>query len=252
MPTAEDVSGPWQAVPVPGTGSASSARATLDKRRSDVAAMFDRVAARYDLANDVLSLGQDRAWRRQVVDALTPQAGQLILDLAAGTGTSSEPVVRSGATVIPTDLSFGMLLVGKQRRPDLSFVAADALRLPYREASFDAVTISFGLRNVEDTAAALTEMRRVIKPGGILVVCEFSTPIWRPFRTIYSNYLVAALPRIASLVSSSPAAYEYLAESIQAWPDQQGLATAIEKCGWRDVEWRNLSGGIVALHRARA
>jgi demethylmenaquinone methyltransferase/2-methoxy-6-polyprenyl-1,4-benzoquinol methylase len=237
---------------VPDADTSSSARATLDKRHSDVAAMFDRVAPRYDLANDVLSLGQDRAWRREVVDAVAPRPGQLILDLAAGTGTSSEPFQRSGATVIPTDLSFGMLLVGKQRRPDLSFVAADALRLPYTEGSFDAVTISFGLRNVEDTTAALHEMRRVIKPGGTLVVCEFSTPTWPPFRTLYANYLVAALPRIASLVSSSPAAYEYLAESIQAWPDQQGLATMIEKCGWRDVEWRNLSGGIVALHRARA
>jgi len=223
-----------------GFDGAGSARATLDKRRGDIVAMFDRVATRYDLANDVLSLGQDRAWRRQVVQAVGPRPGQLILDVAAGTGTSSEPFAQRGATVIPTDLSFGMLLVGKQRRPDMSFVAADALQLPYADASFDAVTISFGLRNVEDTAAALSEMRRVIKPGGTLVVCEFSTPSWRPFRTLYSNYLVA----------SNPAAYEYLAESIQAWPDQQGLATMIEKSGWRDVEWRNLSGGIVALHRA--
>ena len=236
---------------MPDADSAGSARATLDKRRGDIVAMFDRVATRYDLANDVLSLGQDRAWRRQVVQAVGPRPGQLILDVAAGTGTSSEPFAERGATVIPTDLSFGMLLVGKQRRHGLSFVAADALQLPYADASFDSVTIS-GLRNVEDTAAALSEMRRVIKPGGTLVVCEFSTPTWRPFRTLYSNYLVAALPRIASLVSSNPAAYEYLAESIQAWPDQQGLATMIEKAGWRDVEWRNLSGGIVALHRARS
>jgi demethylmenaquinone methyltransferase/2-methoxy-6-polyprenyl-1,4-benzoquinol methylase len=235
-----------------GFDGAGSARATLDKRRGDIVAMFDRVATRYDLANDVLSLGQDRAWRREVVQAVRPQPGQLILDVAAGTGTSSEPFAQHAATVVPTDLSFGMLLVGKQRRPGLSFVAADALQLPYADASFDAVTISFGLRNVEDTSAALSEMRRVIKPGGTLVVCEFSTPTWRPFRTLYSNYLVAALPRIASLVSSNPAAYEYLAESIQAWPDQQGLSTMIEKSGWRDVEWRNLSGGIVALHRARS
>jgi demethylmenaquinone methyltransferase / 2-methoxy-6-polyprenyl-1,4-benzoquinol methylase len=237
---------------VPDPDSAGPARATLDKRRGDVAAMFDRVAARYDLANDVLSLGQDRAWRKQVVEAVDPRSGQLILDVAAGTGTSSEPFLRSGITVIATDLSLGMLLVGKQRRPELTFVAADALELPYADASFDTVTISFGLRNVEDAVAALNEMRRVTKPGGTLVVCEFSTPTWRPFRTLYSNYLVTALPRIASLVSSSPAAYEYLAESIQAWPDQQGLATMIEKSGWQDVEWRNLSGGIVALHRARA
>ena len=227
-----------------------SARATLDKRRGDVAAMFDRVAARYDLANDVLSLGQDRAWRRRVVQAVGPRPGQLILDVAAGTGTSSEPFAERGATIIPTDLSFGMLLVGKQRRPNLSFVAADALQLPYADASFDAVTISFGLRNVENTAAALGEMRRVIKPRGTLVVCEFSTPTWRPFRTLYSDYLVAALPRIATLVSSNPAAYEYLAESIQAWPHHQGLATMIEKAGWRDVEWRKLNGGNDEIGRA--
>jgi len=227
-------------------------RATLDKRRGDVAAMFDRVAANYDLANDVLSLGQDRAWRALVVEAVEPGPGQLILDLAAGTGTSSLPFADAGATVVPTDLSIGMLTVGKRRKPSLDFVAADALQLPYADASFDTVTISFGLRNVEDTAAALVEMRRVTKPGGRLVVCEFSTPTWRPFRVLYSNYLVAAIPKIASVVSSNPVAYDYLAESIQAWPDQSSLAAAIETAGWRQVEWRNLSSGIVALHRARA
>jgi demethylmenaquinone methyltransferase/2-methoxy-6-polyprenyl-1,4-benzoquinol methylase len=214
--------------------------------------MFDRVAARYDLANDVLSLGQDRAWRRHTVEAVDPQPGQRILDLAAGTGTSSEPFDRAGATVVPTDLSLGMLEVGKQRRQALSFVAGDALRLPYVDDAFDAVTISFGLRNVEDTAGALRELRRVTRPRGTLVVCEFSTPTWRPFRALYSDYLVAALPRIASVVSSNPAAYQYLAESIQVWPDQAALAAVIEAAGWQRVEWRNLSGGIVALHRARA
>ncbi|MDX6320948.1 MAG: demethylmenaquinone methyltransferase / 2-methoxy-6-polyprenyl,4-benzoquinol methylase [Propionibacteriaceae bacterium] len=230
----------------------SDTRATLAKRRSDVAAMFDGVAARYDLANDVLSLGADRAWRQLVVEAVDPQPGQTILDLAAGTGTSSEPFAAAGAAVFPTDLSLGMLTVGKRRRPELSFVAGDALQLPYADDSFDAVTISFGLRNVENTQAALAEMRRVTKPGGTLVVCEFSTPRWRPFRAVYANYLVAAIPKLARLVSSNPAAYEYLAESIQAWPDQERLAQTIEQAGWTGVEWRNLSGGIVALHRGRA
>jgi demethylmenaquinone methyltransferase/2-methoxy-6-polyprenyl-1,4-benzoquinol methylase len=214
--------------------------------------MFDRVAARYDLANDVLSLGQDRAWRRLVVQAVDPRPGQLILDLAAGTGTSSEPFQAAGAHVFPTDLSLGMLEVGKRRSPGLSFVAGDALALPYADRSFDAVTISFGLRNVEDTSAALAELRRVTKPGGALVVCEFSTPLWRPFRAVYSNYLVAAIPKIAGVVSSNSPAYQYLAESIQAWPDQAALAAMLEASGWTQVEWRNLSGGIVALHRARA
>jgi demethylmenaquinone methyltransferase / 2-methoxy-6-polyprenyl-1,4-benzoquinol methylase len=213
--------------------------------------MFDRVATRYDLANDVLSLGQDRAWRRLVIEAVSPEAGEAILDLAAGTGTSSEGFAEAGAQVVAVDLSLGMLSVGKQRKPELSFLAGDALRLPFRDAAFDAVTISFGLRNVEDAAAALTEMARVTRPGGRLVVCEFSTPTWPPFRKLYDDYLVAALPRIATVVSSNPAAYHYLAESIQAWPDQQRLAELIGSTGWRDVEWRNLSGGIVALHRAR-
>jgi demethylmenaquinone methyltransferase/2-methoxy-6-polyprenyl-1,4-benzoquinol methylase len=230
--------------------TSGSSRATLAKRQADVAAMFDRVAARYDLANDVLSLGQDRAWRRLVVEALAPAPGEAILDLAAGTGTSSEGFAAVGATVVPVDLSLGMLTVGKKRRPELSFLAGDALHLPFLDGSFDAVTISFGLRNVEDAGLALTEMARVTRPGGRLVICEFSTPTWRPFQRVYSNYLVAALPKIATVVSSNPAAYEYLAESIQAWPDQSGLAELITSTGWRDVEWRNLSGGIVALHRA--
>ena len=228
----------------------SGARATLAKRRTDVSSMFDGVAARYDLANDVLSLGQDRAWRRATLEAVDARPGERVLDLAAGTGTSSEPFALAGATVVPTDLSLGMLRVGKQRRPALSFVAADALQLPYADGVFDAVTISFGLRNVEDTHAALTEMRRVTRPGGRLVVCEFSAPTWAPFRRVYTEYLMAALPRIANLVSSNPAAYVYLAESIRAWPDQTGLAGRLTAAGWRDVAWRNLSGGIVALHRA--
>jgi demethylmenaquinone methyltransferase/2-methoxy-6-polyprenyl-1,4-benzoquinol methylase len=229
-----------------------NARATLEKRRADVAAMFDRVAVRYDLLNDVLSLGQDRAWRRRVLEAVAPQPGQRVLDLAAGTGTSSEPFDRAGATVVPTDLSLGMLEVGKRRRPALGFVAGDALALPYADAVFDAVTISFGLRNVEDTLGALRELRRVTRPGGTLVVCEFSTPTWQPFRAVYSDYLMAALPRIATALSPNPAAYRYLAESIQAWPDQAALAGVLQQAGWQQVEWRNLSGGVVALHRARA
>jgi demethylmenaquinone methyltransferase / 2-methoxy-6-polyprenyl-1,4-benzoquinol methylase len=233
-----------------GGKTSGTSRATLAKRQADVAAMFDRVAARYDLANDVLSLGQDRAWRHLVVEAVAPAHGEAILDLAAGTGTSSDGFATAGAIVVPVDLSLGMLAVGKQRRPGLSFLAGDALHLPFRDGSFDAVTISFGLRNVEDAGAALTEMARVTRPGGRLVICEFSTPTWLPFQRIYSNYLVAALPKIAAVVSSNPAAYEYLAESIQAWPDQSGLAELISSTGWRDVQWRNLSGGIVALHRA--
>jgi demethylmenaquinone methyltransferase/2-methoxy-6-polyprenyl-1,4-benzoquinol methylase len=226
-------------------------RADLDKQPFDVAQMFDGVASRYDVTNDVLSLGQDRRWRRAVVEAVEPLAGERILDLAAGTGTSSVPFAERGAFVVPCDFSQGMLAVGKQRRPDLAFVAGDGLRLPFADASFDAVTISFGLRNLHDTEAGLAELLRVTRPGGRLVVCEFSQPTWGPFRTVYSEYLMRALPPVARAVSSNPDAYVYLAESIRAWPDQRALSVLLGQAGWTSVAWRDLSGGIVALHRAR-
>ena len=225
-------------------------RADLDKKPAEVQAMFDDVAPRYDLTNDVLSLGQDRRWRHQVIDAVDPQAGELVLDLAAGTGTSSQPFLERGATVVPCDFSVGMLRVGKRARPHLPFVAGDGTRLPFADDTFDAVTISFGLRNIVDPDAGLRELRRVTGPGGRLVVCEFSSPTWSPFRTVYIEYLMRALPAVARAVSSSPDAYAYLAESIRAWPDQAGLAARIQQAGWGAVKWRNLSGGIVALHHA--
>ncbi|WP_432476412.1 demethylmenaquinone methyltransferase [Nocardioides sp. GXQ0305] len=227
-------------------------RAALDKQPADVRRMFDAVARRYDLTNDVLSLGQDRRWRGQVVAAVDPRPGDVVLDLAAGTGTSSQPFADRGATVVPCDFSLGMLQVGKQARPDLPFTAGDGTRLPFADDTFDAVTISFGLRNIVDPRAGLVEMRRVTRPGGRLVVCEFSHPTLPAFRTIYLEYLMRALPAIARTVSSSPDAYVYLAESIRAWPDQRGLADLVAEAGWTDPEWRDLSGGIVALHRARA
>jgi demethylmenaquinone methyltransferase/2-methoxy-6-polyprenyl-1,4-benzoquinol methylase len=225
-------------------------RASLDKDPHEVAAMFDDVAEHYDRTNDVLSLGQDRRWRKAVVVAVDPRPGERVLDLAAGTGTSSVPFARAGSMVVPCDFSQGMLVVGKRQLPQLPFTAGDGTRLPFADASFDAVTISFGLRNVVDTDAGLREMLRVTRPGGRLVVCEFSRPTWRPFRTVYVEYLMRALPAVARAVSSSPDAYVYLAESIRAWPDQAALATRIEQAGWRRAQWRDLSGGIVALHRA--
>ncbi len=214
--------------------------------------MFDAVARRYDVTNDVLSLGQDRRWRQEVFDALAPSPGDLVLDLAAGTGTSSVPFHEAGATVVPCDFSLGMLQVGKKARPHLPFTAGDGTRLPFADDTFDAVTISFGLRNIVDPLAGLAEMRRVTRPGGTLVVCEFSHPTWKPFRTVYLEYLMKALPAISRAVSSSPDAYVYLAESIRAWPDQAGLADLVAQAGWQESQWRNLSGGIVALHRASA
>lgn len=214
--------------------------------------MFDTVSRRYDLTNDVLSLGQDRRWRHEVTRALQFAPGDRVLDLAAGTGASAEPLVAAGADVLSCDFSLGMLRQGRSRRPGLPMVAGDALTLPFQDASFDAVTISFGLRNVSDIDAALREMRRVSRPGGRLVVCEFSHPVHPVFRTIYSEYLMRALPRLARQVSSAPDAYVYLAESIRDWPDQATLARAIADAGWTRPQWRNLSAGIVALHRAVA
>ena len=212
--------------------------------------MFDAVAKRYDVTNDVLSLGQDRRWRKAVIAAVDPRPGDRVLDLAAGTGTSSQPFAERGAQVVPCDFSIGMLKVGKAARPDLPFTAGDGTQLPFADDTFDAVTISFGLRNIVDPVAGLREMRRVTRPGGRLVVCEFSHPTFAPFRTVYLEYLMRALPPIARAMSSAPDAYVYLAESIRAWPDQRGLATMIEDAGWQAPQWRNLSGGIVALHRA--
>jgi len=227
-------------------------RAELDKQPGDVRRMFDAVARRYDVANDVLSLGQDRRWRREVYDAVAPEPGELVLDLAAGTGTSSQPFADAGAVVVPCDFSLGMLTVGKKARPALPFTAGDGTRLPFADATFDAVTISFGLRNIVDPGAGLAELRRVTKPGGRLVVCEFSHPTNRALRNVYMEYLMKTLPAVARAVSSSPDAYVYLAESIRAWPDQEGLARLIREAGWTRPQWRNLSGGIVALHRATA
>jgi demethylmenaquinone methyltransferase/2-methoxy-6-polyprenyl-1,4-benzoquinol methylase len=213
--------------------------------------MFDGVAERYDRTNDVLSLGQTRSWRRAVARAVDARPGQRVLDLAAGTGSSSVPFRAAGALVVPCDFSLGMLRVGKRRQPALHFVAGDALRLPFRDGAFDAVTISFGLRNVADPDAALRELGRVTRPGGRLVVCEFSHPTWARLRTLYSGYLMGALPAVARRVATNPDAYVYLAESIQAWPDQAALAERIAAAGWQDVAWSDLTQGIVAVHRAR-
>src|SRR4051812_12407176 len=225
-------------------------RASLNKRADEVATMFDDVAARYDLTNDVLSLGQDRWWRRVVTRTVDAKPGERVLDLAAGTGTSSEPFRATGAHVVACDFSLGMLRVGRTRRPRLPFVAGDALALPFRDGAFDAVTISFGLRNVADVDQALRELYRVTEPGGRLVVCEFSLPARPVLGSAYNQWL-QLLPRIARRVASNPEAYVSLAESIRAWPAPPALAQRVGAAGWSTVGWRPLTAGIVTLHTAR-
>ncbi|MFI6642399.1 demethylmenaquinone methyltransferase [Streptomyces sp. NPDC050504] len=224
-------------------------RASLDKQPHEVATMFDDVARNYDLTNDVLSLGQARLWRREVAKAVDARPAEKVLDLAAGTGTSSMSFAATGAYVVPCDFSMGMLREGKKRHPWLPLTAGDGTKLPFKDGVFDAVTISYGLRNVVDYDAALREMHRVTKPGGRIVIAEFSTPTWKPFRLVYQEYLMRALPPVARAVSSNPDAYVYLAESIREWPDQPALAAKLQKAGWSKVAWRDLTGGIVALHR---
>ncbi len=228
------------------------ARAGLDKKPAEVAAMFDAVAARYDLLNDALSAGLDRRWRRAVARAVDGGRGQLVLDLAAGTGTSSRAFVRRGARCVACDFSLGMLAVGA-RRPaaGLAFAAGDALALPFGDGSFDVVTISFGLRNVADTGQALRELRRVTRPGGRLVICEFSHLPAPRLNALYERYLAGALPAVARALSRNAEAYDYLADSIRDWPPQEVLAGQIAAAGWSGVSWRNLTLGVVALHEAR-
>ncbi|MEX3504172.1 demethylmenaquinone methyltransferase [Corynebacterium sp. LK2510] len=224
------------------------AKADLDKKPFDVAGMFDAVGKKYDITNTILSFGLDKYWRRRARERLGLTPGEKALDLAAGTAVSTIELTKSGAWVVACDFSQGMLAAGRDR--DVPKVVGDAMHLPFADETFDAVTISYGLRNVYDFEVGLREMARVTKPGGRLLVNEFSTPVIPVFRGVYKNYLPYALPRLAKVFSSNPEAYEYLAESIRAWPHQDELAAAINRNGWQDAGWQNLSLGIVALHSA--
>lgn len=213
--------------------------------------MFDRVAPRYDVANTVFSVGLDRHWRNVTVAAIEPRPGMVVLDLAGGTGALAAPIAARGARVVVADLSYEMIRVGTTRvGGDVDWVVADALRLPLEDGSVDAATIAFGLRNLGDTVAGLTELSRVVRPGGQLAVLEFSHPTRRALADVYRRYLLAVIPNVARVLTSDPAAYGYLARSILAWPDQQALAGLMTAAGWHAVRWKNLTGGIVALHHA--
>lgn len=224
------------------------AKADLDKKPFDVASMFDAVGEKYDLTNTILSFGQDARWRRRTRERLNLQPGEKVLDLAAGTAVSTVELAKSGAWCVACDFSQGMLAAGRDR--DVPKVCGDGMQLPFADNTFDAVTISYGLRNIHDHEAGLREMARVTRPGGRLAVAEFSTPVVPVFGTLYKEYLMRLLPKVARVVSSNPAAYEYLADSIRAWPGQEGLARVINANGWENAGWQNLTFGIVALHSA--
>ena len=224
------------------------AKADLDKKPFDVASMFDAVGEKYDLTNTILSFGQDTRWRRRTRERLGLKPGEKVLDLAAGTAVSTVELAKSGAWCVACDFSQGMLAAGRER--DVPKVCGDGMQLPFADDTFDAVTISYGLRNIHDHEAALREMARVTRPGGRLAIAEFSTPVVPVFGTVYKEYLTRLLPRVARVFSSNPDAYEYLADSIRAWPGQEGLARVINANGWENAGWQNLTLGIVALHSA--
>lgn len=216
--------------------------------------MFDRVSSKYDLTNDVLSGGLAPSWRVRTRKALRPKPGMHILDVACGTGTVSRILADHGATVTGIDFSPGMISEGVARHgdhPGITFQQGDATELPFGDNTFDATTISFGIRNVQEPKRALAEMLRVTKPGGSIVVCEFSTPTTALLRGAYDTYMNVVMPGVVGLVSSDPEAYDYLFRSIQAWPDQRTFASWLREVGYVRVEYRNLTGGIVALHRGR-
>jgi demethylmenaquinone methyltransferase/2-methoxy-6-polyprenyl-1,4-benzoquinol methylase len=226
-----------------------------ERTAQGVQRMFDRVAPRYDLANTVFSLGQDKAWRQAAARATRLAAGEIAADVACGTGALTRELqsLAPGAVVVGLDFSQEMLKRASPGSPEPSrYIAGDALALPLADASVDVVTIAFGLRNLPEPGQGLLEFRRVLRPGGRLVVCEFSQPVVPVFRTVYRRYLTRLMPVAARRLTSDPEAYQYLARSIGAWPDQPGLARWLQEAGFTAVAWRNLSSGIVALHRGVA
>ncbi len=217
--------------------------------------MFSAIAGKYDVLNHVLSGGADFWWWWRMARASGAAPGQRFLDVAAGTGDSSLALARRGVDVVSTDFTHAMLRLGpaKFRRKGLAdriwaSSDADAQYLPFREASFDGLTICYGIRNVENRPLAYAEFLRVLRPGGRLTILEFSTPVFPGLKAFYDWYSLRVLPRIGAWISGDGSAYTYLPESIRTFPDQRSLAAELEAAGFREVHWTNLTGGIVALH----
>jgi demethylmenaquinone methyltransferase/2-methoxy-6-polyprenyl-1,4-benzoquinol methylase len=229
--------------------------ATEKARR--VRGVFDSVAGRYDVMNDVMSAGLHRLWKRFAVDAARPRAGMRVLDLAGGTGDLARLFARrvgAAGTVVHTDINLAMLAEGRDKLIDrglaLPTVQCNAEALPFADRSFDVVSIAFGLRNVTRKDAALGEMRRVLRPGGVAVVLEFSR-VAAPLAPAYDWYSFNVLPRLGRLIANDDASYRYLAESIRVHPDQETLKAMMEQAGFDLVEYHNLTAGVVAVHVGR-
>lgn len=233
-------------------------RVAPGEKGARVRAVFDSVANRYDVMNDLMSMGAHRLWKRFMLDIASIQRGQHVLDVAAGTGDISMGLARavgSSGLVVMSDINEAMLARGRDRMINAGMttgivpVLADAERLPFAARSFDCVTIAFGLRNVTDKARALDAMREVLKPGGQLLVLEFSRPKVPVLGPIYDAYSFQVLPRLGRLVAGDADSYRYLAESIRMHPDQEALLQLMQQAGLEDCRYHNLAGGIVALHR---
>jgi len=229
-----------------------------DTKATEVRRMFGAIAPRYDLLNHVLSLNRDRAWRRRAVDRLlegAPRDG-VYLDACAGTfDLSVELADRAtfSGVVLSFDFAYPMLDVGRAKIPgrNIEPACADALRLPLRDGSVDGAMVAFGVRNLADVDSGLREFARVIRPGGRLVVLEFMTPHWQPFRALYLWYFRRILPLVGRLISRHDSAYSYLPESVLRFPEPPALARRMVAAGFDDVRWDVMTGGIVAVHRAR-
>lgn len=219
-----------------------------DERERRIRAVFQAVAGRYDLMNDIMSMGIHRLWKRAMARAVAPRAGEMVVDLAGGTGDIARLLAGQGRDVVVCDPSQAMMAVGRQRCPSgVRFVEGTAESMPFADNSVDVLTIAFGLRNVTSLADALAEIRRVLKPGGRFLCLEFSRP-WAPIRPFYDAWSFLVIPRLGAAVAGEPAAYEYLVESIRRFPDQKALAAAMRDAGFDGVGWRDYSFGIACLH----